>query len=127
MTKRGGFAAFESFDGKMLYYAKGMNVAGLWKVPVAGGEEQPVLEQLAAGLWGYWSLTAEGAYFYDAGTNAIEFFDFGTRKLTQIARPEKNPLFLDPGLAISPDRRWILYAQEDRMEQHIMLVENFRW
>jgi len=127
VTKRGGFAAFESFDGKTLYYAKGQSVAGLSEVPVAGGEEKPVLEQLAAGLWGYWALTAEGIYFYDAPTKAIEFFSFKTRKVAQVAKPEKPPVFYDPGLAVFPDGRSILFAQIDQSESHIMLVENFRW
>jgi len=27
---------------------------------------------------------------------------------------------------VSPDRRWLLYSQLDRVERNIMLVENFR-
>jgi Tol biopolymer transport system component len=127
VTKQGGFAAFESFDGATLYYAKGQAVAGLWKVPVAGGEETPVLEQLGADLWGYWSLTADGIYFYDTTTKAIEFFSFNTRKVTQVAKREKPPHFSVPGFAVSPDGRWILFTQVDQDDSHIMLVENFRW
>ena len=127
VTKQGGFAAFESLDGKTLYYAKGRDVPGLWKVPVAGGEETLVLEQLAVGLWGYWGLTAEGIYFYDASTKAIEFFSFATHKVTQIAKPAKDPVRFNTGLAVSPDGRWILYAQVDQSNSNIMLVENFRW
>jgi hypothetical protein len=127
VTKQGGFAAFESLDGKTLYYAKGRDVPGLWKVPVAGGEETLVLEQLAVGLWGYWGLTAEGIYFYDASTKAIEFFSFATHKVTQIAKPGKDPVRFNAGLAVSPDGRWILYAQVDQSNSNIMLVENFRW
>jgi Tol biopolymer transport system component/tRNA A-37 threonylcarbamoyl transferase component Bud32 len=127
VTKQGGFAAFESLDGKTLYYAKDRDVPGLWKVPVAGGEETLVLEQLAVGLWGYWGLTAEGIYFYDASTKAIEFSSLATHKVTQIAKPGKDPVRFNSGLAVSPDGRWILYAQVDQSNSNIMLVENFRW
>jgi eukaryotic-like serine/threonine-protein kinase len=127
VTKGGGYAAFESYDGKTLYYAKGQAVSGLWKVPVEGGEETLVLEQLAAGLWGYWGLTQDGIYFYDAGTRAIEFFSFATRKVTKVATPERGPMLYGPGFSVSPDGRWILYAQADVAASHIMLVENFRW
>ena len=127
VTKGGGFAAFESLDGKMLYYAKGLTVPGLWKVPVEGGEEIPVIEQLDAGLWGYWDLTKDGIYFYDAKTRAIEFFSFATRKLTKVAVPERGPIRFNQGLSVSPDGRWILYAQNDIIGGDIMLVENFRW
>ena len=90
VTKGGGFAAFESYDGKTLYYAKGQAAPGLWKVPVEGGEETVVLEQLGAGLWGYWGLTQDGIYFYNARTRAIEFFSFATRKVTKVATPERD-------------------------------------
>jgi hypothetical protein len=127
VTKKGGFTAFESYDGKTLYYAKGRTVPGLWKVPVEGGEETLVLEQLAAGLWGYWGLTQDGIYYYNTRTRAIEFFSFATRKVTKVATPERDPVFYGPGFSVSPDGRWILYAQVDIEASHIMLVENFRW
>jgi Tol biopolymer transport system component/serine/threonine protein kinase len=127
VTKRGGFAPFESVDGTTLYYAKCVSAAGLWKVSVAGGEETPVLEQLGAGLWGYWGLMAEGIYFYDQGTKTIEFFSFATHKITQVAKPEKDPVRFNPGFAVSPDVRWILYTQIDQVFSRNMLVENFRW
>jgi hypothetical protein len=94
---------------------------------VEGGEETLVLEQLAATLWGYWGLTQEGIYFYDAATHAIEFFSFATRKVTKVVTPERDPLFFNPGFSVSPDGRWILYAQNDISASHIMLVDNFHW
>jgi Tol biopolymer transport system component len=127
VTKGGGFAAFESYDGKTLYYAKGPAVPGLWKVPVEGGEETLVLEQVGAALWGYWGLTQDGIYYYNARTRAIEFFSFATRKVTKVATPEREPNLYNPGLSVSPDGRWILYTQIDTVSSDIMLVENFRW
>jgi hypothetical protein len=124
VTKRGGHVAFESVDGKTLYYAKGSFVPGLWKVPVGGGEETQVLEQLEPGYPANWGLTAEGIYFYDAKTKAIEFFSFATRRVTRVAKAE-NEVFT--GLAVSPDGRWILNCQLDQETRKIMLVENFRW
>ena len=56
MTKKGGFAAFESPDGKAVYYAKGKEASGIWEVPVGGGEEASVLDQPSPGYWGYWAL-----------------------------------------------------------------------
>src|SRR5437763_10181118 len=60
VTKQGGFEGFESADGKYFYYAKGRAVPGIWRVPVAGGEESLVRDQHQAGLWRYWALTAKG-------------------------------------------------------------------
>jgi Tol biopolymer transport system component/predicted Ser/Thr protein kinase len=127
VTKKGGFAAFDSPDGKTLYYAKGQDAPGLWKLPLQSGEETPVLEQLGAGYWGYWAVVRDGIYFYNVNTKAIEFFSFATHKVTEIAKPEKAPATFNPGLEVSPDGRCILYAQVDEYNAHIMLVENFRW
>jgi Tol biopolymer transport system component len=125
VTKKGGYGPFESADGKTLYYAKALDVPGLWKVPVEGGEATLVLEQLGARYWGYWGLTAEGLYFYNAGTKAIEFFSFATHKITQVAKT--GNVGFSPGFAVSPDGRWILFEQVDQVAADIMLVENFRW
>src|SRR5437588_765962 len=66
VTKQGGFEGFESADGKYFYYAKGRAMPGIWRVPVAGGEEILVLGQHRAGLWRYWAVTGKGIYFATA-------------------------------------------------------------
>jgi len=122
VTKKSGHAAFESPDGKVLYYVKDF---GLWKVPVEGGEETVVLEKL--GTWNfleyYWGPTDEGIYFYNARTQDIEFFSFVTHRITLFAKPGR----VVEGLAVSPDGRWILMAQEDQDTISVMLVDHFRW
>jgi Tol biopolymer transport system component len=129
VTKRGGFAAQESRDGKTLYYAKRLQFPGwrkyqgLWKVPVEGGQETLVLKELGAGMYDCWGMTGEGIYFYNDHTSTIDFFGFATRRITQIAKPEKQ----GGPLAVSPDGRWILFSQTDVHTSHIMMVENFRW
>ena len=123
VTKKGGHNPFESPDGKTLYYAKDTE-PGIWKVPVGGGEETQVLDQLALNYQYSWGVTADGIYFYNAKTKAIEFFSFATRRMTPIAKAENEPL---TGLAVSPDGRWILLDHVDQDTSHIMLVENFRW
>jgi eukaryotic-like serine/threonine-protein kinase len=131
VTKDGGAAAYESVDGKFLYYTKGRNLAGIWCAPVEGGEERLVLETHKAGYWSAWTVVEQGVYFLTAenlARPAIEFFSFTTGTVTEIAALAKpfrywtNPT----GLSVSPDGRWILYTQEDREDVDILLVENFR-
>jgi Tol biopolymer transport system component len=124
VTKKSGGEAFESPDGKTLYYISDFDVRGLWKVPVGGGEETLVLEKRGLGFLEYWSPTDEGIYFYNARTGDIEFFSSATHRITQIAKPGRVGV---EGLAVSPDGRWILLAQEDQDTINIMLVDNFRW
>ena len=123
VTKKGGTGGLESPDGKTFYYAKGLMAPGLWKVPVEGGEETPVLKQFWAAFFETWCLAREGIYFYNDDTGAIEFYSFATHKITRIAKPEKR----GGDLSVSPDGRWILFAQVDQDTSHIMMVENFRW
>jgi hypothetical protein len=60
VTHRGGFAAFDSLDGKVLYYAKGLGVPGLWRMPTDGGEESELISSLEPGYWGYWAVVEDG-------------------------------------------------------------------
>ncbi len=126
VTKKGGREAFESPDGKFVYYAK-PDALGLWRVPVEGGEETQVLDQ---GDQGFWALLDRGIYFLNpkATRPVIEFFSFATRRLTEIAvvPKEANTVGGGYGFAVSTDGRWILYVQVDHTESDIVLVENFR-
>jgi len=127
VTKRGGFAAFESPDGKFVYYTT--HKPGIWKVAVEGGEEVLVLNQPKLGYWGYWAVVDGGIYFVNVEVKlhpTIEFFSFATGRVRQIAAMEKEAVLASRGLAISPDGRWILYAQVDQSGGDITLVENFR-
>jgi Tol biopolymer transport system component len=130
VTKQGGFAAFESPDGKYVYYAKGRDISGLWRVPVKGGEEVLVSVRIAAGAgaaaWCRWAVVNQGIYFAEPegkSGGVVEFFRFSTNRVMRVARMERPPGL---GLAIAPDGRWLLYAQDEIGESDIMLVENFR-
>ena len=128
VTQHGGVAASESSDGKFIYYAK-FSDPGIWRMPVEGGEESLVLDQLEPGFWGNWAMLDQGIYFVslDAKRNpTIKFFNIATGRVTQVAAPKKLPYPGNPGLAVSPDGRWLLYAQVDQAISDIMLVENFR-
>jgi hypothetical protein len=57
------------------------------------------------------------------GKAAVLFYDFATGKTKVVVQMEK-PAF--NGIAISPDRRWILLTQIVHMGSDLTLVENFR-
>lgn len=57
----------------------------------------------------------------------LQFFDFAKRETTEITMIEGPLETLEiQGLTISPDERWLLYAQRDKIDFDLMLVENFR-
>jgi Tol biopolymer transport system component len=129
VTRKGGFAAFESPDGRYVYYAKGQNTQGIWRVPVDGGEETPVLDQPKGGYWGYWAVVDGGIYYVNIEVKphpTLEFFSFADGRKKQLAMMEKEAPVWTPSLAVSPDQSSILYTQLDQDESDIILVENFR-
>ena len=127
VTHQGGFAAFESPDGRFLYYAKGLGVSGLWRIPANGGEEIEVLSSLEAGYWGYWAVVENGIYYLDTKAKpGINFFDLATHGISRVFDLENGPAWGVPALAISPNKKTILYTQLDALTSDIILVENFR-
>ena len=60
------------------------------------------------------------------GASEIEFLSFATNHVSPVARLDA-PLFkTDPGLAVSPDERWLLVVQMDESGSDIVMAENFR-
>src|SRR5262249_44998047 len=127
VTRQGGFVAFESGDGKYLYYCKGID-SGIWRLPVEGGQEVPILSnQPVAGCWGQWALADDGIYFINAQWQrafTVDFFSFATARITTVVGLDNVNDFV-AGFAISPDHHEVLYAQRDPINSDIMLVENF--
>ena len=127
VTRQGGAIAFESPDGRYVYYVKD-SAPGIWRVPVDGAEEIQVFDSFKSELFSDWAVVSDGIYFINPDAKdgvAIEFFNFATRKVKQVAALGKVAILLF-GIAVSPDRRQILYAQNDNPGGDIMLVENFR-
>jgi Tol biopolymer transport system component/DNA-binding winged helix-turn-helix (wHTH) protein len=125
VTYRGGYNAFESPDGRMLYYAK-KGASGLWRRGPDGEDETLVLGALEPFDWGNWAVTDDGIYFIrrEATGPTIRFYSFATGWSSPVARlddvPERRLL------AVSPDGRVLLYTHVDRDESDLLLVEDFQ-
>lgn len=126
ITRQGAFEMCAAPDGKTVFYSKGGNQAGLWRVGVEGGAEEPIPELAEAGVWRSWSVTANGVYYtpFDAQPPfRIEFYDFAIRQNRKIAATEKPPPAHYSNLSVSPDGKKILYARQDQSASSIMLAE----
>jgi Tol biopolymer transport system component/serine/threonine protein kinase len=126
VTRRGGREAFESSDGKFVYYAK-RGSPGIWKVPAGGGEETQVVSE---GEQGVWALTDAGIYLLDgrASPPMIKFYSFAARKTEIFKGFPKNTMFDEDStsLSVSRDGQWILYTQWDQASSDLRLMENYR-
>ncbi len=127
VTKQGGDSAFESTDGRSLYYTKS-HVPGVWKMPVDGGEEARILME---GKFPDWALLPGGICLFKPTANpaTIDFFDFATQRLRNLGTVGPGYSgqigFAGSGVAASLDGRWVLYTRVDQLDSDIVLVENF--
>jgi Tol biopolymer transport system component len=126
VTRNGGLEAFESPDGRYLYYTKRNGDGGFWRMPLQGGTEShvPGLEPIDNR---FWDNSPEGIYFVERGTEpALRLFRFPTGKISRIVDlpVPPNPVFR--GLSMSPDRRGFLYMHADVGKSNLMYVDNFR-
>jgi Tol biopolymer transport system component len=131
VTDRGGYVAFESWDGKTLYYTKsaGVNVdlapGPLFARSLAGGPERQVLDSVVARAF----FPVEDGIYYIArhdneGAWPLQFFDLATGRSRVLTRIE-GQLWLG-GLTVSPDRKIFLFTVNKPLNFDLMLIENFR-
>lgn len=140
VTREGGYQAMESPDGKWLYYVKSIGIPGapeslpgegepgVFRMPLAGGREEKVLE---AGAFGRWSLSATGVYVLRSiepdRSPSIDWFRYETWEHETIITFEKDARFgMANSLTVSLDDRWVVYAQYAYTASDLMLVHNFR-
>ena len=139
MTQHGGTYAKESVDGRYLYVARtGPFPPSLWRVPVSGGDEAPVVREMAS--YGNFAAARDGIYFESSPPNnllghtpmftpftrpeaTIDFLSFATGTVTRVITIDRHA---GHGLDVSPDGRTLLFAQMDSFTEDLMLVENFR-
>jgi Tol biopolymer transport system component len=127
VTHHGGFAAFESYDSKTLYYSR-FEGGGIWSVPVGGGKEEQVTAALHKGYWGHFSVTEDGIYLLDSEADpkpSIMFYNFLTKRVAPVLQLEDLPVEMSANLAASRDGRTVLFAQAAR-HSSITMVENFQ-
>jgi Tol biopolymer transport system component len=125
VTRNGGHTAFESTDGKTLYYTLSDGGAeGLYAKLVPDGEERQVLEEGVARRG--FAVFSDGVfYLHESGRNSYEirFHEFAGGQ-TRVVGDIGGPLGL--GLAVSPDRKTFLFTKFNDGGSDLMLIENFR-
>jgi eukaryotic-like serine/threonine-protein kinase len=129
VTRGGGYEAFESPDGKLLYYTSRI-APGLWSTPVKGGPETPVLKPVR---YFWWAMADSGIFFarYEGSQNlrppySIEFYSFGTHKVAPAAVLERGLPQVTPSLAVTRDGRRLMVVQLDHPGADIEMIDDFR-
>jgi Tol biopolymer transport system component len=128
ITLQGGYDAFESYEGKTLYFTK-FDQAGLWSVPVYGGAESLVIaNDPPIGYWGYWGITRDGLYLLNRDEESsprIEFYSFASRRATPVFTLAKKPSPTQACLGATADGKTIYYVLYDQ-QSVIKMMENLQ-
>ena len=125
MTTEGGDVAFESSDGRTLFYT-GLPLLtpdrGLYARPLAGGSGRTLIEKATRGF----AVVEKGIFYLGAaGTDGklpLLFYDFKTGARRELARIT----VWSPALTASPDGKSVLYSASLYSGKDLMLIENFR-
>jgi len=130
ITKQGGFNGVESPDRESIYYVQDTDQTIIWRVPLSGGRSQQISEALGSGMWGYWAIAGEQLFYLQrtgsgSSPSAIFRLDLRTGSKVRLGQTQFGVNESDKGLAVSPDGRWLLYAQRDVDRSSIMLVNNW--
>jgi Tol biopolymer transport system component/DNA-binding winged helix-turn-helix (wHTH) protein len=124
VTRNGGACVYPSADGTHIYYTKHDGDAELWTVAVAGGEERKVLPSVINRAF---VVVAGGVYFIPGPNSGAQFgvyyLDLSNGVVRLVTPIDGRP---NLGLAISPDRQYILYTQSDYAGRDLVLVNRFR-
>ena len=130
LTHNGGFEPRESPDGRYLFYLDrppgGAPIeARLMRRPLAGGDEEVVLEHIRPFLW---SPTDTGVVFVtrEPDFDALDVYRFSDGRVTRAGRLG----FRIPGrythMTVSVDGRWALATNMVRFDSDLMRLDNFR-
>jgi Tol biopolymer transport system component len=126
ITRGGGYIAYESADGKSIFYSKSDMTPdnSLWTAGASGGNERmlvPTLyrHNLAPVKSGVYVSTQRGL---EGGPEILfyRFDDQQTQTVYRLARP------VALGLSVAPDESWLLFSQLDGSGADLMLIDGFQ-
>jgi Tol biopolymer transport system component len=132
LTHNGGFEGRESWDGRFLFYLDRAPAgvvpdgsARLMRMPVAGGQEEVVIDRVRPFLW---SIAETGIVFIarEPEFDAIDVYRFSDRRTVRVGRLGFRLPGSYPHLTVSRDGRWALATKQVRFESDLMLLDNFR-
>jgi hypothetical protein len=125
VTEGEGMQAFESFDGRTLYFVRATWQPGLWARPAAGGEERFVVNGPVEGLW----AVGEDAVFFVTRSSSDERVPVVVRlgmrdqSVRTVVTLPGRPY---PGLAVAPDGRRVIWTRALGLSFDVMLVSPWR-
>jgi hypothetical protein len=132
VTRNGGFEPKESADGRYLFYLDRPpnrlavdGTARLIRAPLAGGQQELVLERIRPFLW---SVTDKGILFLEREPDfdAIDLYRFSDKRVTRLGKLGFRVPDIYTMMTASRDGRWVLATELVRFDSDLMSINNFR-
>jgi hypothetical protein len=84
-------------------------------MPASGGSETLVIpDRPQSRFWGQYAVTSSGLYFLDNDAEprpAIEFYDFGSSRISKVITLDLLPNRFDASLSASADGKTVYFTQ----------------
>jgi serine/threonine protein kinase/Tol biopolymer transport system component len=124
ITRNGCVVHRYSPDGQWIYLIRANEVSGLFRMPVKGGEDELVLDQVKSNLYRGWALCPRGIYYTaEMGGQSgweIRFFD-PLQKTHSPVLPIPFPLPRWSGsLSVGPGERWMVFPLHEPAGSRLM-------
>ena len=96
-------------------------------MPLDGGVETQVLDLVIQKA--FEKVAQNGIYYITSSPKgrSLRFLEFDSGSSTELASLPSIENSIASGLAVSPDRKTILYSQIDQAGSDLMIVEGFRY
>jgi Tol biopolymer transport system component len=113
--------SFESADGKWIYFQN--DGYGIYRLPIQGGKAELISTLKDVDPSRYLDVS-DHVYFLDRESTSrrIREFDPSTDTVTTIGTIDGQVVYGTPSLSVSPDRSFILFAQQDKSSSEIMML-----
>ena len=130
LTREGGGAAFESPGGEYLYYARGPQQPGLWRIALGreNAAEEAVIPDLDKAMWGSWALASNGIYYIrHGGPFPVSRWQIVFQPAAGVARVirdlDRQPVLWDNAMALTPDQKMLLFTTLDSAGSDIYILD----
>ncbi len=125
VTRNGGWRSSESSDGKTLYYQK-LDLPGLWRMPLDGGEETKIADIPAIDPW--FRIHDHSYYYVWKRGIGVELhrIDHATSRDTVVRMLPPETSRTTANFTISPDEKSIVFVRLDQSVSDLMRIDNFR-
>ena len=127
ITKNSGVVPYV-YD-KYIYFIKDWNYREIWRTPINGNKEEPILQGVEDIEISGWVVTKKGIYYIreNNGSPELYFYNLNTKQNHLIKKIPMAKISDTPSIDITTDESYLLYSKQQPKKSDIILIENFKY